>query len=52
LTGSGVRMTRSGATISSIVFEMSSASPLFVTSWKRLKALLLVSSGGDIESLL
>src|SRR5207253_9901354 len=61
-TGNGVRISTSGSTMSSIVqqtvalrgcgegkFEMSSASPVLVASWKRLNvALLLVSRGVDI----
>jgi hypothetical protein len=43
-TGNGVRIDTSGSTTSSIVFEMSSASPVLVASWNRLNvALLLVS---------
>jgi hypothetical protein len=47
-TGNGVRISTSGSTNSSIAFEMSSASPvfmaLFMASLKRLSvALLLVS---------
>jgi hypothetical protein len=47
--GKGVRISASGSTTSSIVFEMSSASPVFMTSSKRLNiALLLVSCAVDM----
>jgi hypothetical protein len=48
-TGNGVRIRTSGSTTSSIIFEMSSASPLLTASWKRLNvALLLVAWPVDI----
>src|SRR5215831_10171461 len=51
--GNGVRISTSGATTSSIVLEMSSASPVLTASWMRLNvALLLVSWAVDIWSLL
>jgi len=47
-----VRISASGATTSSIVFEMSLQSPLLTASWKRLSvALLLGSWPVDIQLL-
>jgi hypothetical protein len=42
--GTGAWNSTFGSTTSSIVFEMTSASPVFTASWKRLNvALLLVA---------
>jgi hypothetical protein len=41
LSGNGVRTTASGSTSSSIVLEISCASPVFVASWNRLTVALL-----------
>jgi hypothetical protein len=40
--GPGAWNSTFGSTTSSIVFEMNSASPLFMASWKRLSVALLV----------
>ena len=42
--GNEVWITASGSTSSSIVLEMSSASPVVVASWKRLTVALLLGS--------
>src|SRR5215813_4230863 len=51
--GTGAWNSTFGSTTSSIVFQMSSTSPLFVASWKRLNvALLLIARAVDIGVLL
>ncbi len=41
-TGNGVRISTSGSATSSIVFEMSSASPVLMASWKRRNVALFL----------
>ncbi|KIF05733.1 hypothetical protein PL81_11515 [Streptomyces sp. RSD-27] len=51
--GTGAWNSTSGVKTSSIVFEMSSASPVFTAAWKRPNAALLISAwAADMRGLL